>query len=120
MTHHCFLSGEADSYERIGTIELHPTYVKEGQALFFPNFIQHRVSEISLKDPTKPGHRKIAVFWLVHPKDPSISTKDVHRLQTKVSPEEAKQICEMLMLERKKFVDESNKVLERDVCLCEH
>lgn len=120
VTHHCFLSGEADSSERIGTIELDPTYVKEGQALFFPNFIQHRVSEIALKDPTKPGHRKIAVFWLVNPRDPTISTNDVHPLQTTVSPEEAKQICEMLMLERKKFVDESNEVLEREVSLCEH
>lgn len=33
----------------------------------FPNLYQHQVQPFHLEDPTKPGHRKILVFFLVDP-----------------------------------------------------
>ncbi|KAK6497880.1 hypothetical protein TWF481_012279 [Arthrobotrys musiformis] len=52
---------------------------KEKRAIAFPNIYQHRVKPFRLLDPTKPGHRKILVFFLC---DPSTSnelptTKDI-------------------------------------------
>ncbi|GAA5825238.1 hypothetical protein JCM11251_006156 [Rhodosporidiobolus azoricus] len=37
------------------------------RCICFPNLYQHRVSPFSLVDPTKPGYRKILVFFLVDP-----------------------------------------------------
>ncbi|SGY43216.1 BQ5605_C001g00002 [Microbotryum silenes-dioicae] len=48
------------------------------RCLTFPNIYQHRVPSFSLRDRTKPGHRKILVFFLVDPLRPRIpSTRDV-------------------------------------------
>ncbi|EHK49429.1 hypothetical protein TRIATDRAFT_212797 [Trichoderma atroviride IMI 206040] len=44
------------------------------RAVFFPNLLQHRVSPFRLKDPTRPGHRKILALFLVDPAIPVIST----------------------------------------------
>ncbi|GAA5999675.1 DUF4246 domain-containing protein [Rhodotorula paludigena] len=38
-----------------------------GRSLFWPNIYQHRVSRFSLADRSKPGYRKILVFFLVDP-----------------------------------------------------
>lgn len=38
---------------------------------------QHKVSPFTLADKTKPGHRKICVFFLVDPVVPIISTSQV-------------------------------------------
>ncbi|GAA5848984.1 hypothetical protein JCM8547_006404 [Rhodosporidiobolus lusitaniae] len=38
-----------------------------GRCIAFPNIYQHRVSPFSLVDPSKPGFRKILVFFLVDP-----------------------------------------------------
>lgn len=43
---------------------------KQDRCIAFPNIYQHLVSPFSLVDPTRPGHRKILVFFLV---DPNIS-----------------------------------------------
>ncbi|KAJ3098078.1 hypothetical protein HDU97_004337 [Phlyctochytrium planicorne] len=40
---------------------------REGRTLVFPNGNQHMVPEFKLEDPSKPGHRKMLVFFLVHP-----------------------------------------------------
>ena len=40
---------------------------KEDRCIAFPNFYQHLVSPFRLADPTRPGHRKILVFFLVDP-----------------------------------------------------
>jgi hypothetical protein len=45
--------------------------------LVFPNIYQHRVGTFSLKDHSKPGHRKILVFFLVDPTQRIISTATV-------------------------------------------
>ncbi|TFY64227.1 hypothetical protein EVJ58_g2765 [Rhodofomes roseus] len=48
---------------------------KQDRCIAFPNLYQHLVSPFRLADPTKPGHRKILVFFLVDPhiKIPSAS-----------------------------------------------
>mmetsp|Transcript_1125 Transcript_1125/g.1019 ORF Transcript_1125/g.1019 Transcript_1125/m.1019 type:complete len:107 (-) Transcript_1125:431-751(-) len=48
--------------QEIGYIE-----TKEGRCIAFPNLYQHRISPFTLKDKTKPGHRKVLVFFLVDP-----------------------------------------------------
>ncbi|SDA02871.1 BZ3500_MvSof-1268-A1-R1_Chr11-1g03198 [Microbotryum saponariae] len=54
------------------------------RCLTFPNIYQHRVPSFSLRDRTKPGHRKILVFFLVDPLRPRIpSTRDVAPQQRK-------------------------------------
>jgi hypothetical protein len=45
--------------------------------LVFPNIYQHRVGSFSLKDRSKPGHRKILVFFLVDPTQRIVSTATV-------------------------------------------
>ncbi|KAH9914475.1 uncharacterized protein B0H18DRAFT_1097137 [Fomitopsis serialis] len=49
---------------------------KQDRCIAFPNLYQHLVSPFRLADPTKPGHRKILVFFLVDPNItiPSAST----------------------------------------------
>lgn len=50
---------------------------KGDRVISFPNLYQHKVSPFSLADRTKPGHRKICVFFLVDPVLPIISTSQV-------------------------------------------
>ncbi|KAL1745925.1 hypothetical protein HDZ31DRAFT_81609 [Schizophyllum fasciatum] len=40
---------------------------KERRCIAFPNLYQHKVAPFKLEDPTKPGLRKILVFFLVDP-----------------------------------------------------
>ncbi|EPT01734.1 hypothetical protein FOMPIDRAFT_1048621 [Fomitopsis schrenkii] len=40
---------------------------KEDRCIAFPNLYQHLVAPFRLADPTRPGHRKILVFFLVDP-----------------------------------------------------
>ena len=40
---------------------------KQDRCLAFPNLYEHRVSPFQLADPTRPGHRKILVLFLVDP-----------------------------------------------------
>ncbi|KAF9779870.1 hypothetical protein BJ322DRAFT_1129730 [Thelephora terrestris] len=40
---------------------------KTHRCVAFPNLYQHQVQPFRLEDPTKPGHRKILVFFLVDP-----------------------------------------------------
>mmetsp|Transcript_6264 Transcript_6264/g.15100 ORF Transcript_6264/g.15100 Transcript_6264/m.15100 type:complete len:594 (-) Transcript_6264:147-1928(-) len=51
--------------ESLGFIEC-----RNRRCITFPNLFQHKVSGFELKDRTKPGHRKILVFFLVHPFEP--------------------------------------------------
>ena len=39
----------------------------QGRSLAWPNILQHKVEGFRLEDPTKPGVRKILVFFLVDP-----------------------------------------------------
>lgn len=51
--------------------------MQAGRVLVFPNVYQHALGEFSLKDKTKPGHRKILVFFLVDPTSRIISTAHI-------------------------------------------
>lgn len=84
LTHHpqMFTRG----LERVYGTKLHkapatqqlPSVVNpEGRLLVFPNVFQHFVPKFRLTDPTKPGHRKIVVLWLVNPQKRIISTAHV-------------------------------------------
>ncbi|EIN12310.1 hypothetical protein PUNSTDRAFT_118210 [Punctularia strigosozonata HHB-11173 SS5] len=66
---------EATSQE-IGEI---PT--KQGRTIAFPNIYQHNVGKFELIEKSKPGHRKILVFFLVDPTTtvPSASTVPAQR-----------------------------------------
>ncbi|KAH8887891.1 hypothetical protein GQ53DRAFT_808840 [Thozetella sp. PMI_491] len=48
-----------------------------GRLLAFPNTLQHRVSPFKLVDPSKPGHRRFLVLWLVDPQYRICSTRNV-------------------------------------------
>ncbi|PRP79943.1 hypothetical protein PROFUN_05919 [Planoprotostelium fungivorum] len=48
--------------ETLGSVE-----TKEGRCIVFPNINQHMVSPFRLADATRPGSRKILVFFLVDP-----------------------------------------------------
>ena len=50
---------------------------KAHRCVAFPNLYQHRVQSFYLEDPTKPGHRKALVFFLVDPTRRVPSTTDV-------------------------------------------
>ncbi|MEU6485342.1 DUF4246 domain-containing protein [Streptomyces sp. NPDC046887] len=97
-----------------------------GRCLAFPNVLQHRVGSFRLADPTRPGHRKILVFFLVDPSETIVSTSDVPPQQpwsdtSTMTLEQAQDFREQLMRERTFFVDEHNEQLyEREFSLCEH
>ena len=50
---------------------------KTHRCIAFPNLYQHQVQPFRLGDPSKPGHRKILVFFLVDPTQRVLSATDV-------------------------------------------
>ncbi|KAG0349999.1 hypothetical protein BG005_010480 [Podila minutissima] len=50
---------------------------KEDRCIAFPNIYQHQVQPFDLQDPSKPGTRKILVFFLVNPETTILSTTHV-------------------------------------------
>jgi len=50
---------------------------KTHRCVAFPNLYQHQVQPFRLEDGTKPGHRKILVFFLVDPTQKVLSATDV-------------------------------------------
>eukprot|EP01122_Echinamoeba_exundans_P004957 TRINITY_DN15158_c0_g1_i1.p1 TRINITY_DN15158_c0_g1~~TRINITY_DN15158_c0_g1_i1.p1 ORF type:complete len:677 (+),score=140.80 TRINITY_DN15158_c0_g1_i1:213-2033(+) len=50
---------------------------QEDRLICFPNILQHHVDPFELEDPTKPGYRKILVFFLIDPSKRIISTETV-------------------------------------------
>ncbi|KAG9073133.1 hypothetical protein KI688_000920 [Linnemannia hyalina] len=123
---------------------------KQDRCLVFPNIYQHQVQPFTLDDATKPGSRKILVFFLVNPEEPTLSTtnvppqqkewatEDYMKVVAKLLPpelvheidqlvdwpmelEEAKKHREELMKERKFFVKTmEEEVFARPFSLCEH
>ncbi|XP_037043325.1 uncharacterized protein LOC119079487 [Bradysia coprophila] len=59
-------------YQVIGSI-----ITKEGRCIAFPNTLQHQVTPFKLEDPTRDGHRKFLVFYLVDPSVKILSTSQV-------------------------------------------
>lgn len=138
-------SHEATTLQDIGSV-----LTQQGRAIFFPNLFQHQVQPFSLADPTRPGHRKILALFLVDPAIPVISTANVppqqknwwggedhirggNRLPPElahmvlknvdfvISEEEAKDIREKLMSERKVLQNDFSNALEGlEFNFCEH
>jgi len=50
---------------------------KTHRCVAFPNLYQHQIQPFRLEDPTKPGHRKVLVFFLVDPTQRVVSATDV-------------------------------------------
>jgi len=111
---------------------------KQGRLLAFPNIMQHCVKNVALEDKTKPGHRKMLVFFLVDPNKNGqvLSTGQVPPPckawydgldDVKVDPkslqtlEEAREHRENLMFTRKFYVVSQNEnFFERECTFCEH
>ena len=109
---------------------------EQGRCIVFPNIYQHLVAPFKLVDKTKPGFRKILVFFLVDPTVKIISTHNVLPQQPdwddvqpdapadkrrKMTREEAEAFREQLMFQRKYAHNEFQKEFyERPFSLCEH
>jgi Protein of unknown function (DUF4246) len=109
---------------------------EQGRCIVFPNVYQHRVEPFELIDKSKPGFRKILVFFLVDPTKKIISTRNVLPQQSEwsdVEPdapvnhrktmtrEQAVNNRDKLMFARKYSRDEYQKeYYEREFSLCEH
>ncbi|RVD83576.1 uncharacterized protein DFL_007960 [Arthrobotrys flagrans] len=65
------MSSESQSWavQEIGQIE-----TKKNRAIAFPNIYQHQVQPFTLLDRTKPGYRKILVFFLCDPSNEDLPT----------------------------------------------
>ncbi|KAI8891532.1 hypothetical protein BC833DRAFT_558718, partial [Globomyces pollinis-pini] len=61
--------GDVEKTQFLGSVEC-----KLGRCIVFPNKYQHQVQPFELKDKTKPGHRKILVFFLINPNTSIVST----------------------------------------------
>lgn len=104
---------------------------REGRCVVFPNVFQHKVAPFELVDKTKPGHRKILVFFLIDPMKRVISTRNVAPQNPiwddkpadrfTMTLADAEKYREDLMSERKYIRNELDKELyEREFSLCEH
>lgn len=60
---------------------------KQDRCITFPNYYQHRVLPFELKDPNKPGFRKILVFFVVDPYLRITSTTDIAPQQSWIDDE---------------------------------
>jgi len=81
--------------ESLGSIEC-----VEQRCLVFPNLFQHKVSKFELKDNTKPGHRKILVFFLVDP------TQRISLSTSRIPPSD----CRWLLDPVEKILKETTKL----------
>lgn len=102
-----------ESYISLGTVD-----TVQDLCIVFPNFLQHRVPRVELEDAGKPGHRKILVFFLIHPDKRILSTLDV--AEQTISDEDARLYRELLMFQRKFEISDQCKFFERGWSLCEH
>ena len=57
--------------------ELGSISTPHGRLLGFPNTLQHKVEPFRLVDPTRPGHRRFLVLWLIDPHYRIASTANV-------------------------------------------
>ena len=120
----------------------------QGRSLAWPNILQHKVEGFHLEDPTKPGVRKILVFFLVDPGLRILSTAhippqqqawmelEIDKIFTNFPSEvralimqyawhfpheRALQVRDEVMTERKYFTEQNTEtVFLRAFSLCEH
>ena len=87
--------GFGSATQDVGSVE-----TREGRLLTFPNVLQHCVNPFELADPTKPGHRKIIVLFLVDPNVKIISTAHVPCQRQDWWLEEVNSVKTPLMLDK--------------------
>lgn len=120
-SHYGFSGNVPDTFDNTGSVvNLSSVDTHENLCLVFPNFMQHRVSNFGLEDESKPGYRKILVFFLIDPAHRILSTADVPPQQGLISLTDAKVFMEMLMFQRKFEMKEQKGFYERGWSLCEH
>ncbi|KAI9140256.1 hypothetical protein BKA69DRAFT_1081054 [Paraphysoderma sedebokerense] len=72
--------------------ELGYIIAQSNRCIAFPNIYQHRVAPFELQDKSKPGSRKILVYFLVDPTQKVLSTANVPPQQMEWFSEELKKI----------------------------
>uniref|UniRef100_A0A914DHC5 Uncharacterized protein n=1 Tax=Acrobeloides nanus TaxID=290746 RepID=A0A914DHC5_9BILA len=73
--------------------ELGYVCAEPGRLIVFPNIFQHKVEPFELVDKTRPGHRKILVFFLV---DPNISILSTERVPPQQNSWFFKEVCKIV------------------------
>jgi hypothetical protein len=110
-----------ESFYHLNAVE-----TEEDLCIVFPNFLYHKVDELSLLDPSKMGCREILVFWLV---DPNIKILSTANVKSYITEEDAKIYRELLMFERKyiqssledeEYCESESEEESDDYNLCEH
>ena len=91
-----------------------------GRCIGFPNNLQHRAAPFQLKDATKPGVRKMLVFFVVDPDKPIWSSALIPKQQGTMSREDALKNRLALMEQRKDFNLNLNTDYDEVISLCEH
>lgn len=71
-THLYGLNSYSSLIQELGSIQ-----TIEDRCVVFPNIYHHKVEPFELKDKSKPGHRKILVFFLINYQNNVLSTYDV-------------------------------------------
>lgn len=110
--------GEDQHKNKSNFVNLGKINTKQGLSIVFPNIMQHKVSNVELLDKTKPGYRKILVFFLIDPRESILSVDDID--QSNLSTEDKLDYETLLMYQRKNESTLQNKVFEREISLCEH
>ncbi|KAJ3065188.1 hypothetical protein HDU99_004248, partial [Rhizoclosmatium hyalinum] len=65
----------------------------QNRCAVFPNNLQHKVEDFELVDKSRPGHRKMLAFFLIHPDHKIVSTADVGIQQVDWIAEELFKSC---------------------------
>ena len=91
-----------------------------GRCIGFPNNLQHRAAPFQLRDATKPGVRKMLVFFVVDPDKPTKSSADIPKQQGTMSREDALENRLALMEQRKDFNLNLNDDCDELISLCTH
>lgn len=73
----CEIFGTESLRDEAAVQELGSITTPQGRLLVFPNTLQHCVNPFELADPTRPGHRRFIVMWLVDPHYRICSTRNV-------------------------------------------
>ncbi len=93
----------------------------EGSSVVFPNALQHKVKDFSLKSTAESSTRTILAFFVIDPKHKITSTSEIPKQQKIMKRSEAEHHRERLMFHRKYFVNRINEqIFEREYSLCEH
>jgi hypothetical protein len=92
------ITSEENAIQDLGTIS-----TRQDRLIAFPNVLQHLVEPFELKNPKKPGHRKILAMFLVDPHIRVISTANVPPQRREWWAEKVREIEQFAVLPREIF-----------------